>query len=172
MKRYALTTIVFLCCLAFAASAFAAGRDHNYKEFFFGEDYHKSPGGIHMNYMAIHWNDQGVQDISFHISSWKGQIDWMDMYFIGEKDGKKYVIYKLSDKKQMGQKFCYTGCPEKSYRDTMYFEPPVGPFDLKTGEVWWVYRHGANIFHVVWSMKDNSMEWYKAEDKEAPPVLK
>ncbi len=172
MKRFALTTIVLLCCLAFAGSVFAGGRDHNYKEFYFGDDFHKSAAGIHMNYLDIHWGAEGVKDITFQVSAWKGQVDWMDMYFVGEKDGKKYIVYKLSSKKQMGKKFCYNDCLHKQYRDTMFFEPPAGPFELKTGEVWWVFRHGALVYHVVWSMKDNSMEWYKAEDKEAPPVLK
>lgn len=171
MKRVAITTLVILCCIAMAGAAYADMRKAGDKALYFGESFHKSPVGIKLTYLDLRWNEQGVTQLKYEISAWKGKIVWEDLYFVGTKDGKQAIVYKLSDKQKMGKEFCYLECLYKAYLDTMFVAPAVGPFDGETGEVWFVFRHGGQFYHVVWEIKTNKIAWYKLQDKPAPPVM-
>ena len=171
MKRFALVSLVLICSMAFTATAFAGARNAGYEEFFFGDSFHKSPAGIHVNYMNLKWDANGVTEFKYQVSAWKGKLVWDDLYFVGSKDGNPVIVFKLSDKQKMGKEFCYLDCKTKSYLDTMFVAPAAGPFDGETGQVWFVFSHGGQVYHIVWDIKSNQRAWHKAEDKPAPPAL-
>jgi len=168
MKRFALAVLVVLIGVAVASSAFAGAREREFKELYFGDSFHKSPAGIKLTDLQVYWNEQGVTQFRFELSAWKGKIVWDDVYFVGKKDGNPVLAYKLSDKQKLGLEFCVLDCPFKRYYDTLYITTPVGPFDGETGEVWFMFHFGGQVYEVIWSLKTNEVNWYKAQDKPAP----
>lgn len=172
MKKIIITSLLVVFCLSLALPAVADYREHPYKEFFFGDSFHKSPSAVKLNFLKVQWNDQGVSELKFKISAWKGRVVWQDLYFVGQKGDQQVIAYKLSDKMKMGQEICLLDCPYKTYLDTMYFVPPVTPFNLETGQIWFVFTHGKQFYHIVWDMKSDEINWFKAEDKPLPTIFK
>lgn len=171
MKRFALLLIVAFCLLALAATAFAEGRNHKFKEFYFGDSYHKSPAGVGISYVKAKWTANGMSEMNFEISAFKGKVAWDDMYLVDEVDGKQVITYKLSDKRKMGKVMCYIECVNKKFVEKLFFEPNAGPFTMEKGQVWYVFSHGGWKYHVIWEMAGNTMAWYKAADKPVPPMM-
>lgn len=172
MKRFAIVAIIFLWCFAFSGAAIAKMRSHDYEHISFGDTHHKDPAGINLNYMKIRWNAKGVSQLEFTLSVWKGKPIWNDTYIVGKKDGKEVILYKLSDKQKMDKEFCYIECLHKKAEESHYFTTPVGPFDIESGQVWWVFSYGPEKAHVIWDLKSNRVSWYKASQRKAPPMAK
>ena len=105
MKRYASALMVIIALVAFSATVFAAGRIHKTKEFYFGDDYHKSPAGVRLSYLDLKWDDTGVSRFIFTIAAFRKKVIWEDMYFVSTVKGKTGIVYKLSDHQKMGKSF-------------------------------------------------------------------
>jgi hypothetical protein len=170
MRRIVVAGLVLLLCIAIAQVAFAEIKTHPYKEFFFGDSFHKSPAGVKLNYLELKYDKRGAYEFNFEFSAWKGKVVWDDMLFVCNcpEKGKPQITWKLSSKKKMGKEFCYLDCLHKAYRDRLIIEPPAKPFDGETGQVWYIVRHGGQGYHIVWDLKSNTIEWFKAEDKPVP----
>lgn len=172
MKRFAIATLTILCCVAISGVAMAGMRSHDYEHVSFGDTFHKDPAGINLNYMKIRWDKNGVTELRFEFSVWKGKPVWNDTYIVGKKDGKEVILYKLSSKKKLDKEFCFTECLHKKVDENHFFTTPIGPFDIESGQVWWVISYGADKAHVIWDIKSNRISWYKASQRKAPPMAK
>ena len=170
MKKLWITMLIALFSLSLCTLAIAESETHNEKEFTFGTNYHKDPG-IKINYLQINWDENGITSLRHNVSALKQKIKWDDLLFVGEKDGKKQILFRHSSKRNYEPyTICYLECLHKAVLETLFFDHVAQGFDRKNGEVWYIFRNPATnkVYHIVWTLADNSLAWYKAEDKPLP----
>lgn len=171
MRRFVITIFIIACVVAFAGTTFAEKRDAKAKQIYFGESYHKSPAGISLTEMSISWDETGVTKFKYILTAYKGKTTWEDVYFVSTSNEKTGIVYRMSDNRKMKQEFCYLECLHKREDNTIYYTPHAGPFDIESGQVWFVFSFGNEKVYVIWEMKTNKLDWYKASDKQAPPMM-
>jgi len=171
MKRFFVVIFIIALVVSFAGSAIAAGRIAAFKKLYFGDSFHKSPAGIQLCEMSISWDEAGVTKLKYILSAFKGKTTFVDLYFISTYKDKTGIVYKMSDHRKMGQTFCNLECVDKRENNTLLLTPSAGPFDLDSGQVWFEFKFDDQTVYVIWEMKTNKLDWYKAGDKQVPPMM-
>jgi len=166
--RKSVVTLLFVALLVVAvATVWADNREKKNIEMYFGASFHKSPAGVHLNYLQAKWDENGLNYVQYQITPWKGITTYKDMYVVN----KGQVLYKLSKDRQLNVQMSYQLTAQKNYLDHVYLNPTIKPFDYENSEIWWIVgfknEGKEELVAVIWHMKDNKLEWKPF--KEQPP---